>query len=210
MRSYPYMLLSMDSIYSYSYGHDDVYCYKDSEVLKNKFNITDQRELQELERNITSVKALSILESNGNNPDFSLLKKIHKELFCDIYVWAGKIRTVDISKGTLFCRTFAINDEAERIFNELKKENYLRNCLPNELYKRMSYYMAEINALHPFREGNGRTQRLFMAILAKHLGYVLDFSLISEAEMIEASYRSFSGDYKMMDDIFLKALKKRQ
>lgn len=198
----------MGNMYSYSYGHDDIYCYEGTEVLKNKFNITDLSELQELERNITAVKEILVLEDKKSELNFSFLKKIHRTLFCDIYSWAGKVRTIDIAKGTLFCRTFAISDEAERIFLELKEENYLKDCPREELHKRMSYYMSEINALHPFREGNGRTQRLFMAVLAKRLGYFLDFTVISEDDMIEASYHSFSKDYSMMDEIFYKVLKK--
>lgn len=195
-------------MYNYSYGYDEVYCYPNSNVLRNKFNIKNMCELQELERGITSIREVQLLNDYDGVLNFKALKSIHKCLFSDIYTWAGEVRTVDIEKGTLFCRVFAINNEAERIFSELKDENYLRDCPVDVLHKRMSYYMSEINALHPFREGNGRTQRLFMAILAKRLGYGLHFELTSSREMIEASYNSFLKDYCMMDDIFYKILKK--
>lgn len=138
----------------------------------------------------------------------NFLRKSIGRFFSDIYSWAGKVRTVDIAKGTLFCRVFAIEAEVQRIFDELKQEDYLKGCPESILPKKLAYYMSEINAIHPFREGNGRTRRIFMSVLTERIGYHLDFSEISDEEMIEASYRSFMRDYSKMEEIFWRTVKK--
>lgn len=198
----------MNKKYSYSYGHDDVYCYEDSDVLKNKLNIRDADKLFEVERHITDVKTEVIYQLADKKKVFgkAFFLTIHKVLFEDIYEWAGKIRTVDIAKGTLFCRVFAIQEELDRVFYELSNENYLLKYKDDELAIKMAYFLSEINAVHPFREGNGRTQRLFMEVIAYKAGYHLDFSDITDQEMIEASYESFNRDYAKMNEIFKKAL----
>jgi cell filamentation protein len=194
--------------YSYSYGNDKTYCYPNSNVLKNKFNITNADELAELERQITNSLVSEFKDSKSKVLDFGYLKDIHKNLFSSIYSWAGKIRTVDIAKGTLFCRTFAIEAEADRIFSELHNDNFLLSCSDEQMSKRLSYYLSEINALHPFREGNGRTQRLFIKTVANRAGYELDFSGISQNSMIKASSESFVREYDAMDSIIRKSLRK--
>ncbi|MNC24298.1 Adenosine monophosphate-protein transferase VbhT [compost metagenome] len=88
------------------------------------------------------------------------------------------------------------------MFIKLKNENYLKGVPLNEVALRLSYYLGEINALHPFREGNGRTQRLFIEYLAEQAGYSVDFSQVTDKQMIEASAASFLCDYSKMDEIF--------
>lgn len=200
----------MNKKYSYSYGHDDTYCYDNSEVLKNKLNVTDAEKLCDLERHITDLKTQMVYQMADKKRVLgkSFFLNIHKILFEDIYEWAGKIRTVDIAKGTLFCRTFAIQNELERIFQELASEKYLSTYEEEELACKMAYFLSELNAVHPFREGNGRTQRLFMEIIAYKAGYHLDFTEVTDKEMIEASYESFNRNYSKINDIFIRALKK--
>ena len=170
----------------------DPYCYPNTRVLKNKFDIRDSDELHEAERRLSKYRMEELL----NNPivgyfDFEHLKAIHAYLFQDIYEWAGKVRTVDIAKGNLFCRCFAIESEAGRIFGELKSEKYLRDLPAKDFAGRLAYYLAEINALHPFREGNGRTQREFIRQLAYQNNYFLSYAGMTADEMIEASKASF-------------------
>lgn len=186
----------------------DPYCYPNSRVLRNKLNIDDFDELFEQERNLANLRARELFE----NPivgkfDFKHLRAIHGYLFQDIYDWAGKVRTVDIAKGNLFCRCFAIDAEAERIFGELKQEKYLQGLTVAELGERLAYYFAEINALHPFREGNGRTQREFIRQLAFQNDYFLSFDGITDEEMIKASKASFNMDYEPMARIILGHLR---
>lgn len=87
-----------------------------------------------------------------------------------------------------------IEPEAKKLFAQLKRENYLKGLSFEQMVKRLAFYLGEINILHPFREGNGRTQRSFIMQLAKQAGYHLDFSHLTPDEMIEASIKvNYSG-----------------
>ena len=186
----------------------DPYCYPNSRTLRNKLGIKDGNALHERERDLSNLRAIELL----NNPveggfDFAHLQTIHAYLFQDIYDWAGKVRTVDIAKGNMFCRCFAIESEAERIFGELRTEKYLRDLPVDRFAMRLAYYLAEINALHPFREGNGRTQREFIRSLAYQNNYFLSYAGISAEEMITASKASFKLDYQPMEKLILAHLR---
>lgn len=186
----------------------DPYCYSNSRVLKNKLDIHDFDELQVAERRLGKYREIELLnEPVKGRFGFEHLKKIHKYLFQDIYDWAGEVRTVDIAKGNLFCRCFAIEAEAECIFGELRKEKYLKDLPAGEFAKRLAYYLAEINALHPFREGNGRTQREFIRQLAYQNNYFVSFAGIEKEDMIEASKASFKLDYEPMERLILDHLR---
>lgn len=89
---------------------------------------------------------------------------------------------------------------------KLEKENYLENLNIEMLAERLAYYIGEINAIHPFREGNGRTQRMFIECLALKNGFSLDFAKISNEEMLEASVQTFNLEYKLMSKLLLRAL----
>jgi len=91
-----------------------------------------------------------------------------------------------------------ILEYAEDIFSKLKGENFLFGKSADEMPERLTYYLSEINVLHPFREGNGRTQRAFIEYLAQSAGYDVDFSNVAPEEMIEASVLSFDKDLGMM------------
>ena len=198
------------SKYYYEYEWDSKYCYPNSFVLKNKLNIKNQTELENAERAITSLKASQAsLERIEGGFDFEHLKKIHKFLFGEIYDWAGNVRTVNISKGSRFCSAEYIEPQINELFEKLKEEDYLRCCKSKEeLGKRLAYYLGEINVIHPFREGNGRTQRMFIEHLAYSAGYLLDFMKISSEDMLEASVRAFVCDYGLMEIIITNALEK--
>ena len=186
----------------------DPYCYPNSRVLKNKLGIKNFDELYNEERNLANLRSRELFES-PIKCKFNLahLQEIHRYLFQDIYDWAGEIRTVDIAKGNLFCRCFAIESEADRIVTELKHEKYLKNLNVADFARRLAYYFSEINALHPFREGNGRAQREFVRQLAYQNGYFLSFTGISQDEMITASVAGFKLDYTQMENLILTHLR---
>ena len=187
--------------YSYSYDWDEQYCYPHSNVLKNKLDITDSDKLVNAERELTSLKlAVAKLNYIKGRFDFDHLRRIHIYLFGDIYTWAGKIRTVDIAKGNQFCLCYNIESYANIIFQKLKQENFLIDS--NNAPIRLAYYLSEINVLHPFREGNGRTQRLFIEYLANVAGYEVDFSDVTAHEMIVASAESFACNYDKINALF--------
>ena len=192
----------------YEYEWDIGYCYPNSCILKNKLNITNKELLDEAERQITALKILDLkMKPLKGNFDKNHLLYIHKYIFEDIYIWAGKTRTVNISKGTKFCSCLYIEEKLDDIFLELKEEKYLVGLNFEQIYKRLAYYLSEINAIHPFREGNGRTQRMFLEYLSNIAGYHIDFSDVTEEEMIEASVDSFLKNYEKMYRIFSKITK---
>lgn len=186
----------------------DPYCFPNTNILRNKFNIKDNDELHAAERRLAKYRAEELLNSPIKGYfDLAHLQKIHQYLFQDIYDWAGEIRTVDIAKGNLFCRYFAIQPEADRIFTELKQEKYLKNLSVGDFAKRLAYFFAEVNALHPFREGNGRTQREFFRQLAYQNNYFLSYAGITKDEMVNASIASFKLDYKPLENLILTHLR---
>lgn len=197
----------MSQSYYYEYERDGSYCYADSDVLINKLGITDGKLLYEVERRITSLRISEILQTPVIGAlDYEHLKAIHKSIFSDIYNWAGQPRTVDIAKGNIFCLSRNLDVYAASIFNKLKAENYLMDTSRDKIVPRLSFYLSEINVLHPFREGNGRTQRVIIEYLATTAGYHLDFSKVSAKEMIEASALAFSCKYDAMNKLLSKII----
>lgn len=203
--------MTMIKQYSYEFEYDKRYCYPDSKVLKNKLNIRDAKTLEEAERKITSLRTMEAMQKGIRGQfDFNHLKRIHKFLFADIYTWAGKIRLVNISKGNQFCKVEFIETQMIDIFSKLSLENHLKDIHDTKyLVTRLSYYFGEINEIHPFREGNGRAQRLFFQLLCDMLGYDLDFIKVTDKEMLEASDKSFKLDYGLLEEIIQRALAKR-
>ena len=182
-----------------SEGYDRIYCYERSNVLINKPGIRDSQRLADYERKKSSMRLLELAGSPARgNLDYKHLKKIHKAIFQDIYEWAGKERTVDIAKSNLFCRAMFLNDMASDIFRKYAEENYLLGCTKKEICERLAFYLGEINALHPFREGNGRSQREFIRCAAAAAGYELNWSRVEPEAMMEASIESFSCRYSGM------------
>lgn len=177
-------------------------------VLKNYLGIKDQGKLEAAERDITSYKE-SIFKDNPIKGKFDLkhLQDIHKYLFGDIYPFAGKIRDGYLQKGQQdFTMGYRIIPQAEKLFTQLKNEQFLKKTDPEKIAGRLAYYMGEINAIHPFREGNGRTQRIFISQLAKEAGFELTFSKSTQEEMINASIQAHRCDYKGLESIIEEGL----
>ena len=195
--------------YEYKDDGDIKYCYPGTQILINKFDIRNGLELTKVEREISIVKAAVLTDTITGKFDLNHLKSIHAFLFEDIYDWAGKLRTVDIAKGHIFCLVQFIEQQFENLYEDLKKDNFLKDVDNIEyVSKRISYYLSELNVIHPFREGNGRTQRIFCQQLCKNTGkFYLDFSMADENEMLEASATSFECDYTLMDILIRKCIK---
>ncbi len=187
-------------------NEDKIYCYKGTDVLKNNLDIKNNDALQTVERRFSTIRTLELYDEKlPKQFDFNYLKHIHKKLFSDIYSWAGEIRKVDISKGIMFARNDFIKDEADRLFNQLKKKNYLKNLDKETLIKELAYFKTEINMLHPFREGNGRATREFIKSLAKANGYEIDFSKVSKVEYANAMVNSPS-DTTLLENLLRKSI----
>lgn len=189
---------------------DPTYCYPGTTVLRNKLGITDGVTLLEAETSIVSLRmgALKICPIRGNF-DADHLRAIHWELFSPIYGWAGSYRTVDIAIVYPFCHHEFIESSLQSLFSKLHEEDCLSSiCDKDEFAERLAYYLGELNIIHPFREGNGRTQRLFFEYLANKAGWSLSFGNVSKEQMADASQAAFFEEYDLLKSIILKSLKK--
>ena len=190
------------------YDADDVYCIPGTAVLKNKAGITDQEQLDEFEGDFTAIRLLELTQNPVEGSfDLAHLCKIHEYLFQDVYEWAGEVRTVDIIRGgSRFCNVRHIQSYSNTVFSALAAEKYLVNLEPKVFANRLAHYLSEINAIHPFREGNGRVQRLFISQLAKQTGYSLDYSALDQAELYPVMQESFLGNVKPLADLIFKII----
>lgn len=146
------------------------------------------------------------------------LINLHKFAFEELYDFAGVFREDDISKGnTFFCKAIFLSQQSKLIFNELEKENFLKDFTgtKEQLAERITYYMSELNALHPFYEGNGRITRMFFDLILNYNGYSdIDYGesleILSEVnEFIVASKEAMAGNTQKLYSIILKGIKKR-
>ena len=178
-------------------------CYEGTTVLINKFDIRDEKKLDELEQNITAVNAALIeSESDFRDVDFKYYTNLHYRLFSDLYEWAGKIRTVNMSKkGTKFCDCTKIIELGEGYFKRLKEQRYLTKMPFEKFIDELTELYCALNMLHPFREGNGRSQRLFLTLLIKNSGYEIDFSKVDTDLLMIATIKAVSGDIFLLKDI---------
>ena len=169
-----------------------IYCYPDSNVLKNKLNIRDNKLLKTAEEEITLIKQMELLKNpiKGNFSKAHLMN-IHKFIFEDIYSFAGKIRREQISKAdTMFYPPNLIDRELDKVFAKIKEKNMLKETDEEKVFDNLAYVMAELNIIHPFREGNGRSIREFIRLMAKRMGYNLNWGNVDKEELLEASILS--------------------
>ena len=205
----------MDDKYKYSYVNDGSYCYLNTNILINKLNIKDDEELHKQERKLVSLRVSELFDNPiKGNFDFIHLKEIHKFLFQDIYSWAGEIRTCAIAKKDLFCLPQFIENYATEVFGNIEKDDYYIKYDYEVTIMKLVDLFSDINALHPFREGNGRTQREFIECLAKVCGIDLDLTSVPKIDMVIASYEGVNGHneelYKMFKEHSKKLSKEKQ
>jgi cell filamentation protein len=172
---------------------DDPYTYENSTVLVNKLDLREQTELDAFEAEISSARADEPLPEG--NLDFAHYKSVHHHLFQDVYEWAGEARTVRIFKGgNPFCFPENIESQATKLFDELKADGFLRGLNGALFADKAAHFLSELNVIHAFREGNGRSQLTFFALLADHAGRPINFDRLDPREMLEAMIASFEGD----------------
>lgn len=183
-------------------ARNDHYCYAGTTTLKNKLNIKDMDDLEKAEREVTAITARRI---GFRQPPYNLeyMRTLHRQLFSDLYQWAGDLRDLDISKGgTRFCNCGRIIPESQKLFGGLQQENWLKNLPKKEFCEKLAEYYCELNMIHPFREGNGRVQRLLFEHLALAAGYDLDWHDIAKVEWIQANIDGVNVYYDPMANIF--------
>ncbi len=199
------------SKYDRTETNQSIYCYKDSNVLINKEEIRIAKDLAKFEADTTIIRQYELENENLIKGRFGVahLKKIHKYIFQDVYPFAGKIRLEDITKGhTVFCKSEYIAANLENILTKLKNENYLSGLDMGEFSKKAAYYLAEINMVHPFREGNGRTIREFIRQLALRNEYIINWSLIDRDTLLQATIIAVKNDYGPLSECVYQAIEK--
>ena len=182
-------------------------------VLKNKLGISIQKELEDAET-ILLADAYEFFLSKGNlniiTFDVKFLFSIHKYFLGTLYDWAGHKREVDISKGKMMFASVNHMDASLKYLDEILEENLpkKRDTVNNIAYK-ISFIHNEYNAIHPFREGNGRTARLFLDLLALSIGYkMINWNSKSKNDYIKACIFGAIGNHKPMTNFILTRLRK--
>ena len=165
-----------------------LYCYPDSRVLRNKFNVRDSEALRRIEADISAARQSEMLaEPIKGRFTANHLCSIHRRLLGDVYTFAGKYRREDIAKGdTRFVAAKDIEAKLKKLLSELANEKLLSGMDEGTLIKRAAYYMAELNYIHPFREGNGRAIREFMRLIFLHNGYEVNWAAVDVEKLLQA------------------------
>ncbi|AQX31595.1 Fic/DOC family protein [Bartonella schoenbuchensis] len=189
-------------------GSNDPYTDPETGVMYNLLGIKDQARLERVESAFAYIRSFELGRTSISGKfDLDHMKKIHKKLFGDVYEWAGKTRLVDIVKdNSKFAHYTQIESYAPQITQQLAREQHLRGLDANEFSQRAGYYMGELNALHPFREGNGRTLREFIWQLAREAGYHIDWDRVERQEMTRASIESYYGNSDLMSALIRRNL----
>jgi cell filamentation protein len=174
---------------------DDPYCYPGSTVLKNRRNLRTQEALDRFELAISAQRSTEALPLGTLNELH--FKRIHWHLFRDVYTWAGEYREVRISKGdSPFCYPEYIPGQMKKLFASLQRDKNLSGLEAEQFARKAASLLAELNAIHAFRDGNGRTQMAFINLLAIRAGHPLQLTKIVPAEFLAAMIRAFQGDEK--------------
>lgn len=189
---------------------DDPYLYPGTQTLKNLANIRDPEKLAQFEAQATLRRVLEMRQRPIEGAfDTAHFKTIHRHLFQDVYEWAGQFRTTMLGKAqhlggpvVYFTPPHLLEHEAERIFARLHRANVLQGLSRGEFAKKAAQLLRALNKLHPYREGNGRTQRAFVEAVARQAGHALYFDVISKERMVQASILANEGGIGMMTRIF--------
>lgn len=186
---------------------DEVYCYPpDFNVLRNKLGIRDAAALDEAERGLVIKRS----EQGPPTGDFDLahLRAIHRHLFQDIYDWAGAVRTVEISKGgSGFMPRRFIATGMNDIHRRIVEVGYFAGTVADAFAREAGTIIGDVNHVHPFREGNGRTQVWYLKQLAGRAGHDLDLLKLNRESWMAASRASQNGDYAPFAACILAALR---
>jgi cell filamentation protein len=170
-------------------SEDRVYCYPNSGSLKNLLNIRDAAELAEVEAYVVALRMAEVLRAPIEFTfSYDYLKDLHKRLFRDVYEWAGTTRQVDLSKGdTRFAVWEQIDVEADRLFASTPAEAPApASDVRRWFVETAAHFLVELNVVHPFREGNGRTMRVFADLWARSIRLRLAWDNVEPDQVLSA------------------------
>ena len=185
---------------------DDPYVYAGTSVLRNRLGIREPSELDRIERQFVRERILEGIPDGAF--DLRHLKAIHFHLFQDIYEWAGQIRTGEISKGnSQFQFRQYIETGMSNVHRRLAKADFLRGMERPIFAAEAAQIIGDVNYVHPFREGNGRTQLQYLKLLAAHAGHPLDLTKIDATGWLKASREAHLASYTLMAEVIENALR---
>ena len=182
---------------------DEMSRYPGTRCLVNYFGIKDKPMLRRVDKRISSLRTAELLRSPLKMPfSFDHLIAIHSHLFGDIYPSAGMIRRSLSSKHTEFCQPEYIESQAGILFSKLRDDHYLSRIDDvDDFVNELAYYMGEMEALHPFMDGNGRATRFFFNSLALAAGYEIGWGSADPDHFLEANVAALDGDYQALIDV---------
>jgi cell filamentation protein len=174
---------------------DDPYAYPGTTVLQNIPDIRDEETLQAFEVEISTLRAEEPLPSGRFDPAHYCM--VHYHLFQDVYTWAGQYRTVRTSKGgNPFCYPENIPTQMEALFKGLRDGEQFRDQDTEVFVSNITEFLSELNAIHPFREGNGRTQLAFIGLIGATYGHPFKFEKLNRVTFLPAIISSYSGELR--------------
>ncbi|POT55386.1 cell filamentation protein Fic [Citrobacter amalonaticus] len=184
----------------------DPYLYPGLNVMRNRLGIHQLQRLEQAACELTSLRAATI-ELGPLVRGLPHLCAIHRQLYQDVFDWAGQLREVDIYQGdTWFCHFARIEEEGNALMQDLEEEKYLTGLAKEPFIARLAHYYCEINMLHPFRVGSGMAQRIFFEQLALHAGYRLSWNGIEQDEWNGANQNAAMGDLSALQAILRKVV----
>lgn len=173
----------------------DPYLDPGSGALRNRLGITDPGELAQVEAALSASRLIELERRRlPGGYELNHLRAFHRYILGDIFTWAGELRTVSIAKGSLFCLPQHLETAADDVFSRLAAADRLRGLNRDQFIGQLAEFLADVNALHPFREGNGRTQRAFFSQLAHDAGHHIDWIRMDPDRNTAASAAAHNGD----------------
>lgn len=193
---------------AYSIHSSDSNCYPNTTVLINKLGLQTQEGLDEAEKIAVTLRWIELEKMDPSEPfTFSFYCKLHEYLFSDIYDWAGSLRRIDIAKkGTSFYPAEQLLELGTALFDRLQKHNEFCGLPKEEYAKEIAEFYHDLNMLHPFREGNGRTQRLFFTLLLRRAGHQIDFSKYDKEALMMATIYAAQGIMDYLIEFWITVL----
>ncbi|MCU1740294.1 MULTISPECIES: Fic family protein [unclassified Pseudomonas] len=181
----------------------DPYCYPGTDALRNRLDIRDEQTLNDAEQAIYEIAAASRITLSPPPYDLAFLQRIHQTLFSELYEWAGQLRTVKIQKAeTMFCTPERIVPEAAKIFRAMEDAGWFEDLSRADLIVEVAQAYGDLNVIHPFREGNGRAQRILFENIIVNTGFTVDWWVVKEASWIPANISAVMCDYRGLEVIF--------
>lgn len=178
---------------------DDPACYPETEILRN---LPDLRMIAELEAfEVEEVGARSLEQPPDGKFNAKHYRALHRHLFQDVYEWAGEYRTIRTAKGgNVFCYPEHIEQQMDTLFAKLSDPLFRHGIDVDAFIAATAEFLGELNAIHPFREGNGRTQLYFVRLLGLRAGHPFRSEAVEADEFLGAMIASFVGQMDALID----------